>query len=332
MVQNEIDAQSLATLLTKAGIAARVRGKDTSWGVEMGSKRGRALLVHCLRYQAVTSLTWRLSHLRRPYEGPEYRVMLEENDRQIVDGRTRSADDVVACAAAWLSQAAVDEVMRDRPFLDEGPRTMRTLAERLGARFHLDRAEDPGFEFLVYGHGRRCKLHHDRAIACGFFLGQAPVAYGVELRDLFGAVEAWLSEATTLGELTTRFPDVELERYAEVVETDPARWHWLHLRDHVADPNTPLAPMRKLIEALAVSPIASTFFTYSSVGHLCFSSSSHYPYVNTGLPIVSLIESDSYDIRLGESHIRYPTCDLNRAVQVIETVLAKSSLRPFLRR
>lgn len=348
MVENEIDAYALAAMLGKAGIDARVAGKDTWWRIEMGSTSGRALLVHCLRYETATSVgsplsghplrlgiglnptnaRSRLNQTQRPYEGPEYRVMLEENDRQIVDGTTRSADAVVACAKAWLSHRTLDQLMRDLPFIDEGPRTMRAIAERLAA-FRLDGAEDPGFELWVYGHGRSCKIRNDRAIACGFFLGQAQVAYGVELRDVVGAIEAWLVEATTLRGLTTRFPDVELERHAEVLESDPARWHWLHVRCRIADPNDVLAPMRKLIEALAVNPVATTFFTYSSVTTFCFSASSHHPWVDAGLPVVSRVGSDSYQLDNLDRDTRYPACDARRAVQVIETVLEASPIRPF---
>src|SRR6185503_16077256 len=82
-------------------------------------------------------------------------------------------------------------------------------------------------------------------------------------------------------------PRIELERHAEVVETDPARWHWLHVVDRIEDPDDVLAPLRELIGMLAKSPVATKFYSFSSLNHLCFSASSHFPWVNKGLPVIT---------------------------------------------
>jgi hypothetical protein len=81
-----------------------------------------------------------------------------------------------------------------------------------------------------------------------------------------------------------RVPGVELERHAEVPEIDPARWHWLHFGDRISDPRNVPAPLRPLIEALAASPIATRFYTYSSLNMLSFSASAHYPWADDRLP------------------------------------------------
>src|SRR5207249_36169 len=88
-------------------------------------------------------------------------------------------------------------------------------------------------------------------------------------------------------ELPTRAPGVELERHAEVLEQDPARWHWLHVRDRIADPDDVLASLHDLIEKLGASPLATTFYSYSSLNRFCFSASSHYPWVGERLPVVA---------------------------------------------
>ena len=97
--------------------------------------------------------------------------------------------------------------------------------------------------------------------------------WGRDPRDPVGDVAAWLLEGATLAQLAGRGADVE--RHAEVLEIDPARWHWLHVRDRIADPNDVLAPLAPLIRLLMESPIASRFYTYSSLYSLCFSPSSH---------------------------------------------------------
>ena len=79
-----------------------------------------------------------------------------------------------------------------------------------------------------------------------------------------------------------------------MLETDAARWHWLQFRDRIADPHDVLAPLRTLIEALATSPVATRFYTYSSLHMLCFSASSHFPWVDDGLPVVWAVEPSFY--------------------------------------
>jgi hypothetical protein len=101
------------------------------------------------------------------------------------------------------------------------------------------------------------------------------------------AVSAWLVGRMPLGVLAERVTGVELERHAEILESEPARWHWLHVRDRLAETDDVLAPLRELIEVLTARRIATTFYTYSSLNRLCFSASSHYPWVDEGLPVVA---------------------------------------------
>ena len=76
-----------------------------------------------------------------------------------------------------------------------------------------------------------------------FLLGQAQVAYAAALEDIPKAVSAWLVSRLPMRALAMRMPGVEIERHAEILETDPARWHWLHVRDRIADPNDVLVPL-----------------------------------------------------------------------------------------
>src|SRR5262249_45463638 len=154
---------------------------------------------------------------------------------------------------------------------------------------------EPACELWVFGDSRSCKLETDgNAVACSFFFGQAQVAYGPALDDPCEAVAAWLVAGVPVRALVDRVPGVELERRAEVLETDPARWHWLHVRDRIADPNDVLAPLRDLLEALAMSSIASQFYSYSSISYFSFSASSHYPWVNDGLPVIHRADGGTY--------------------------------------
>jgi hypothetical protein len=110
----------------------------------------------------------------------------------------------------------------------------------------------------------------------------------------------------------------------------------LHFRGRITDPDEVLAPLRPLIEALATSPLATRFYTYSSLHSLCFSASSHYPWADDRLPIVWPLEGGLYLVgdnarrRLDDAVARNAfRCDLPRAVQLIEAMLAASPVAPF---
>ena len=112
----------------------------------------------------------------------------------------------------------------------------------------------------------------------------------------------------------------ELERHASMIEVDPAKWHWLHTLDRLSDPEDVLGPLAPLVRVLAENPVASRFFTYTSLNRLCFSASSHYPWVG-GFPIVAP-KQKGYDVD-GE------TCNRFEAVAKIEASLADSPVEPF---
>ena len=346
--EQETVARELVKTLRAAGVTGRAAGEGVHWQVDVGPVGARALVVHCFWYErAISGLMLGMNPAnartglraqRAPYEGPEYFMILHDAGARIADGRTRQVVEAVACARAWLAGADLDRLAREAPFVDEKGRAMRALAARLNPALRHQIFGDPSYELWVYGDGRSCKVaaDDDGAISCSFLLGQAQVARGAVVDDVPAAVETWLVGGVSLRALATRVPGVELERHAEVLESDPARWHWLHFRDRIADPRDALAPLRALIEALADSPVASTFFTYSSLNRLCFSASSHYPWVDAGLPVVMPTEHGDCLVgeygwpRVGEEGVRSATrCDFRRALPIIEGMLAASPVRPF---
>jgi hypothetical protein len=333
MKENERAAHDLVLKLGAAGIDAHVSGAGVHWQVDIGRPEGRALLVHCFWYErAISGLILgmnpanarsRLQPARTPYEGPEYLVISSDGGRRLADGRTRDIAAVVDCARTWLAGRGLDQLALAVPFIDQKGRAMRALSRRLNPELRRDLGGDPSYELWVYGEGRSCRVQGEGdAVACNFLVGQAQVARAPAIVDVPDAVEAWLVGRLSLHDLTNRVPGLELERHAELVETDPARWHWMHLRDRAANSNDVLASLRDLIEALASSPVATKFYTYSSHDRLCFSASSHYPWVDDGLPVVARNRNGDYLV----DQVRH---DLRSAVHLVEATLDACPVRPF---
>jgi hypothetical protein len=345
MLPNDAAAQALVATLRAAGIHAQIREGGAPCPVQVAPVGSRAIFVHCFWYERTltgshsarpksalvlgmnpANARTRLTRVPVRREELEYFVILQENGVRVADGRTVVAEEVVACAQAWLAAVELDALARAVPFVDRKRRAIRAIAARLGPRVRWDLEADPAYEVWevwAYGDGRSCKLAwDDHVVACGFFVGQAQVAFAQALDDVGYATSAWLLEALCLRELAARVRGVELERHAEILEVDPARWHWLHVRDRMADPADVLAPQRELLEELAASSVASAFYTYSSLNRLCFSASSHFPWVDQGLPIVTRDGDGPY----GVGNVR---CGLARAKELIESALAAHPIRPF---
>ena len=62
---------------------------------------------------------------------------------------------------------------------------------------------------------------------------------------------------------------------------------------------------------------------------LCFTASSHFPWVDDGLPIVWRADNDYIIHTYHDAGIEPVTCDLSRACATIETRLAAAPVRPF---
>jgi hypothetical protein len=271
-----------------------------------------------------------------------YRVTLQAHGREVGHAATPVAADVVACARSWLAGVAYDQF--DGPlFTDPGLRETRVLNA-------LARKFDPQLQWHLQGNMLRVR-YDDRS--CSFacesdgIAGSFECKYGMlasaALDDAIPAVSAWLLARVPVHRLATIIPSLEIVSRADILEVDPARWRWLDLRDKFQYSHLPelLLP---LVEVLAASPIAATFYTYMSVLRLCFSASSHYPWVDYGLPIVTDGEfQELQDPRMsnrlvvaavddGTYQIGAERYNLARTKELIEQALAESPLRPFFGR
>lgn len=322
----------LADSLVDAGLEAHPTGKGCHWQVNVGAASGRSVLVHCFWYsQFVSGLALgmnpgnarrALHESRSPLVGAQYLVILREHDKRVAEGRARAIEEVVTAAGTWLSGKASDEVERAAPFIGADRRAVLPLVDRLDGRLRWEIFGDPSHDLWVYGDGRSCRVRNsEKGLTCGFLLGHAQVAFGIPDRDIVEAIAMWLVDRARVAGLGT-LAGVELERHVEHIEDNPARWHWLHVRDRIADPHDVLSALKPVIELLAESPIASRFYSFSSLNCFCFSASSHYPWINEGLP--SLVPN-----RDGTYQVNGFSCEKTKALQLVEQGLASSPLRPF---
>lgn len=325
MKPEESQARRLEASLTAEGFVASADGSGVHWHVDVARVNGRSLRVSCFWYapahaalllgmnRANDRSELRVTCDAPPYEGPEFLINFHDARSRIVSGRTRVMPEVIACVRAWLSGSSVDDLIRSMPFVDEGPRLLRAAGGFLDPKIRWEIVEQAVW---AYGDGRACALDGG---SCRFFVGPAQVAFTLQSRDVPGHVAAWLLDCVPLAVLANR--GVQLERHAEVLETDPARWHWLHVRDRIANPQDVLAPLAALIQRLASSPIASGYYTFSSLMFLRFSASSHYPFVCPDLAVASASD--------GEVYVNGVRCTLEEAVAIIESTLAAWSVEPF---
>jgi len=326
MGDNEAAAHAVVARLAELGIAARVTGGGVHWQIVVAPVGDRSILAHAFWYEsAITGLMLgmnpgnRRSSLRAPvtpFDGLELATELHLDGKEVAEGRARTVDEFLAACRAWLAGATLDEMVTAAPYIGAKLRAARELGARLDPRIRWD--HDPTtYEVWTYDDaGRACCVN---GTACGFFYGQVQVAFGIDLSDLPAAIAAWLLDHVSSASLSAH--GATIERHAELVAEDPMRWHWLHVLDRIADPEDVLAPLAPLITELARSPIASRFYTYSSLDRLCFSATSHYPWVGE-FPIVAL--SSYGQIYVGSTR----TTDVAHAVSLIEAALVASKLEP----
>jgi hypothetical protein len=339
MTEKEDLARALLAELSSAAVEGRI---DEKGWVAAGPVGSRSMRVYCMYvdgavaglFLGMNSANARTSLRTSPvvYEGPEYLVNVYDGGVRVAEGRTRHSSEVLACAQGWLASATLDEVVLRAPFLDAKPRAMRALAShivsRIGHGLRHEICGDPSYELWVYGEGRSFKVMlRGEALECTFLLGQATVAHGTAL-DVPEAVAAWLADGVSVGALAHTVRGAVVEPHAEVLEVDPARWHWLHLADRITNPTDVLAPLKGLIELLAASPVARRFFSYSSLDRLCFSASSHYPWVDRGMPIVAPTGHGTVVVGTNGGGSRREL-DTAGALEAIEAGLLASNVTPF---
>jgi hypothetical protein len=334
MRQEEKTAQRLVAALRAIGIESLAKGAGFHWHVEVEGRQSRSVLIHCFWYErhiAGLMMGMNPANARQrspsfvpsePYEGPEYQVNLKESGGNIADGRTYQEAEAIAAIQSWCAGHPLSQLITDALFIDAKGRAMRALAARLDPGLWWELGGDPSYELWVHAGDRSCKvLESDGKLFCYFRLVQAQVAYSDGLSEVVALISSWLLSRMSL-EALSRSPGVALEAHAEWIESSPAKWHWMHVRDRIADPDDVLAPMKDLLEALAEHPLATTFYSFSSLNMFCFSASSHYPWVNEGLPVVSPSEN-------GEYTVNNERCTREQAIQRIESILAASPIRPF---
>lgn len=328
-------AERLAARLTVEGHECTAAGSGFHWHVDVGHGH-RALKIHCFWYGQAAGLMlgmnpgnarMRLGPSRIPYEGAEFLARLLDRGEAIVEGRTRDEGQMSRCVHAWLSGLSLDEVVDLTPFVDAGPRALRLSAANLPDELRASTYSTHDGLLWVYGDRlRACAFDADGA--CSFRYGQAQLARA-ETVDVSAATRAWLLARVSIDELPSTVPGAVLERHASWAEVAPARWHWLHLLDRAADPNDALAPLADLIRALSVRPLPTEFFTFSSLSALCFSASSHFPWVDDGLPRIFRARGGGYEFALRMRREAIAIASLDQAIDEIESALRQCRVVPF---
>jgi hypothetical protein len=282
MRDEERIARALEAKFRERGVDATASGKGVHWVVTCEGATRRAF-VNCFWYGAMSGLMIGMNpsnarsteQLPRalPYEGPEYLVGIGAKD-----GRTRDEEQAIAAVCAWLEGFSGDAIAARTPFIDAAPRALRAITSTLDPRLKID---PHGSSFIDEG-DRSCEVGR---FGARFLYGEQQVAIARSGADFRKLTRLWLLDRVSIHDILQE-DDVVGDRHAELLEIDPACWHWAHVRDRIDDPDDVLAPLRELVLAFASSPIASRFFSFSSLSSFCFSASSHYPWVREGLPSI----------------------------------------------
>ena len=324
----------------RAAVTADItlKGSGVHWSLELVAGPRRCT-ISCFWYGAAAALMLGMNPAntrstlrpsRQPHTGAEYLIELYDADTRIAGGRARDETAAADSVAAWLRGDSIAELEQNWPYVDATRRRLRRLLAPIEARcgdvarcvIETDRL----YQLWIYGDGRSCQIHaSDDSVGCAYRLGPVQVAYATATSDPAAAVDRWMRGAT-LAELAAA--GATLEPHAELIERgDAARWHWLHTRDRIADPDDVLAESRPLLERLAGSAIATRFFSYSSLNRFCFSASSHYPWVDRGLPIIyPPPPSRGYFVEIGGTRTEHT---IEQAVALVEATLAAYPVQPF---
>lgn len=305
------------------GHDATARGNGVHWTIE-ARRDDRRVVAHCFWYGPEQALMMGMNpanarNPRRPagaaYQGLEYATTIFDGAIAAGEGRTRDAEPFFACVRAWLGGASPSELVAIAPYVGARRRAAEAIVARLDPRIRTEIAGDPGFAVWAYGDRRRaCRAIES---SCVYLVEQVEVASG-PLDP--AAIAAWTLDGAGLAELAAA--GAELAPHAELLFEDPARWHWAHVRARVDHPRDTLAALAPLIRALAASPIATRFYTYSSLDRLCFSASSHFPWAGE-LPVVAA----GADGAIFVDGVRRAT--VADAVATIEAALAACPIAPF---
>lgn len=331
----EAAARELYAHLLEVGSDVRLEGEGVHWHVRLTAPP-RGCVVDCFVYPPAPDLvlgpnpknaraSGRPTFERK--QGVEYHLVLGEHGARVAGGRTQDRDVLKACVRRWLDdRVSFDELQREWPFVDQTRRRMREIGAELApligdhARWVIE--AEIGYELWVYGEGRSCQIHPPRG-ALAFHLGQQQVAFAEGVASPAREAARWVVDRPTLDELARILPGVRVERHAELLARgEHAAWHWAFMRERMADPGDVLFRMRGLVERMLARPTFTRFFTFTSLTRLCFSASSHFPWVNRGLPPVDLDEE-------GRVWIGDQSMSEDEALSRLEELLASYPVEPF---
>ena len=95
------------------------------------------------------------------------------------------------------------------------------------------------------------------------------------------AIDAWISERTTLSSIATRFPFVSIPQSSYEVEKGRiTEVRWQKYLANLEDPDIQLKPLVDFIQAAADEPVLRKLFPFTSMYWFCFSRCTGYPYTN----------------------------------------------------
>ena len=175
MEPNQRMAEDLAARLGAAGIRGRVEGGGVHWQVDAGPVGTRSVVLHCFWYDRAFSglmlginlanARSRLRAERAPHEGPEYLVVVRDDDDDVADGRTHDVTEAVGGARSWLAGAARDALAREAPFITTRDARCARSRRRSTPRFASRPDAIPDTRYLCTASGARA--HWRRRTAGG---------------------------------------------------------------------------------------------------------------------------------------------------------------------
>ena len=331
------------------GCTIKIEGAGVHWRATAANAQ-RACRVNCFWYEPPRADTLVMGPSRSnahlgsvstggqvARRGAEYLVVLHDGAERIAGGRTQARTDVIECLRTWLIEGVTLDDLCDRwTFVDARRRALRRLAGLVvralqsGGGVRVTIEQEIGYELWAYGNGRSCRIDPagPGTTGCAFLIGQSQAASATLFDDLLGgAIADWTEQRVSLSELKRCVPQLGLEPHAELLERgDVAQRHWAHLLDGARAGDRPLAAFLPLLELIVVRPAISRFFSFTSMISLCFSYSSHFPFVTEGLPVVDPSQGGGYRIALGEETW---TGDAAATTARVEELLARAPRTPF---
>lgn len=275
--------------------------------------------------------------------GIVYLVFLRQGHQRIADGRTEKPEEVLSCITSWVvEQLPLQDLYALYGFIDNNRRSLWYLAEHIDqaqvaagsdilATFEDDTLDDIRAQLWIYGEKRTCQLNPAEGseyVQCDF-LSEGTVLASAELVDKDAAarsVNLWLDRGLTLEELSRQNANLALTDFATAFERgDVALWSWLKLIKQARE-DAYYASYLSILERLFEKPEVNRFFLFTSVGRICFSRCSHYPFATAGMPVISRAPSE-FTIEYGDERIQADTDD---TVSFVTKRLAQLYEPPFI--